>query len=122
MNPILQKILAVTRLTRRGDLVEATAAIQQALADATPAPRAAEAPRPTAVPTPTVEGPGKGEILEGLVREIDVIPPEELGPAAAAPTVEAPPGVDRPRTGRFSESSFTAAAGTRAFKLFEPAS
>ena len=72
-------------------------------------------------------------MLDGLVREIDVIPADDGQPAAAAAggsdavveaddlLVDVPPVADRPRTGRFSESTFTAEAGTRSFKLFEPA-
>ena len=37
MNPFLRKILVATGLTRQGDLVEATAVIQRALADASQA-------------------------------------------------------------------------------------
>ena len=107
MNSFLQKILAATGMTRRGELAEATAAIQQALAEATPA-----APPPTVAPAPPRDD---GDVLDGLVREIDVIAPEDIAEPAAAPVV------DRPRTGRFGESSFTAAGGTRGFKLFEPA-
>ena len=73
-------------------------------------------------------------MLDGLVREIDVIPAADVrarragSPARSDAAVEAadllvdvPPVADRPRTGRFSESTFTAEAGTRSFKLFEPA-
>ena len=111
MNPFLKKILAATGMTRRGDLVEATAAIQQALTDTASTPR-----QPQAEPPPPAADQDN-DVLDGLVREIDVIPPEEV----AAPSAKAAPAVDRPRTGRFAESSFTAAAGTRGFKLFEPA-
>jgi len=104
VNPILQKLLAVTGMTRRGDLVAATEAIQRTLAEATNlAPSrqfGAEAPTSKAA---------EDDVLDGMVREIDVIP------------IEPPPVADRLRTGRFGESTFTAAAGTRRFKLFEPA-
>jgi poly(hydroxyalkanoate) depolymerase family esterase len=104
VNPILQKLLAATGMTRRGDLVAATEAIQRTLAEATasasPARFGAEAPT-----SPSAEG----EVLDGFVREIDIIP------------VEPPPVAERPRIGRFEESTFTAAAGTRRFKLFQPA-
>jgi poly(hydroxyalkanoate) depolymerase family esterase len=111
LNSFLKKILAATGMTRRGELAEATAAIQQALAEATPA----AAPPPTAAPAAPPRD--DGDVLDGLVREIDVIVPEDIAEPAAA----AAPVVERPRTGRFSESSFTAAGGTRGFKLFEPA-
>ena len=74
-------------------------------------------------------------MLDGLVREIDVIPAADVQPAAPSCRTTATPWskptttswstfrrvADRPRTGRFSESTFTAEAGTRGFKLFEPA-
>ena len=104
MNPILQKLLAATGLTRRGDLVAATEAIQRTLAEAT----VSAPPGPFGAEAPTSKAP-EDNVLDGLVREIDVIP------------VEPPPVAERPRTGGFGESTFTAAAGTRRFKLFEPA-
>ena len=139
MNPILQKILNATGLVRRGELVEATAAIQRALAGAV-APAASRDTRAEAPTSPAAEDP---DTLDGLVREIDVIRADDVEPAAVAPAaapraavvpgrsdavldtdddlIEVPPLADRPRTGRFAESSFTAEAGTRGFKLFEPA-
>ena len=104
MNPILQKLLAATGLTRRGDLVAATEAIQRTLAEAT----VSAPPGQFGAEAPTSKAP-EDNVLDGLVREIDVIP------------VEPPPVAERPRTGGFGESTFTAAAGTRRFKLFEPA-
>jgi hypothetical protein len=104
VNPILQKLLAATGLTRRGDLVAATEAIQRTLAEAT----VSAPPGPFGAEAPTSKAP-EDNVLDGLVREIDVIP------------VEPPPVAERPRTGGFGESTFTAAAGTRRFKLFEPA-
>ena len=130
MNPILQKILAATGLTRRGELVEATETIQRALSQAGLAdmPRSARAEAPT---SPEID---EGDVLDGLVREVDVIPTAEGQPAAASPDdsdavveadddllVDLPPVTERPRTGGFSESTFPAEAGTRSFKLFEPA-
>jgi poly(hydroxyalkanoate) depolymerase family esterase len=111
VTPFFKKILAATGMTRRGELVEATAAIQQALTDT-----ASAASKPQAEPPPPATGQDS-DVLDGLVREIDVIPAEEV----AAPSAKSAPVVDRPRTGRFAASSFTAAAGTRGFKLFEPA-
>jgi poly(hydroxyalkanoate) depolymerase family esterase len=105
MNPLLQKILLATRLTRRGDLVAATETIQRTLAEATASVTATRF-EPEAEPAAPAAA---DDVLEGLVHEIDV------GPAEPAPVG------DRPRTGRFDESTFTAEAGTRRFKLFEPA-
>ena len=128
LNPILQKILAATGLTRRGELVEATAAIQRALSGGK---RRAHLRDPRAE-APTSPAADEADVLDGLVREIDVIPAADVSRAAdpggsdAAVDaddllVDVPPVADRPRTGRFSESTFTAEAGTRSFKLFEPA-
>lgn len=110
MNSILQKIFAATGLTRSGDLVGATSAIQQALAGA-----GASIPRPAGAEAPTSPAARESHVLGGWVREIDggVVVDDE-GRA------EAPATDGRPRTGRFTESSFTAAAGTRSFKLFAP--
>ncbi|MEO5881584.1 MAG: PHB depolymerase family esterase, partial [Caldimonas sp.] len=98
MNPILQKILAATGLTRHGELAKATTAIQQALAEA----RIGTAPREPQVEAPTSSTTAATDVLDGWVREIDVLPVENL-------------------KGGFNESTFTAEAGTRSFKLFEPA-
>ena len=106
MNPLLHKLLAATGLVRRGDLVEATAAIQQALAGAGMAARPGS-PRAEAPPAP---GDDENDLLDAGVRESDVIPLAESEPVV----------VENPRTGFFAESSFTAEAGTRGFKLFEP--
>ena len=141
MNPILHKILAATGLTRHGDLVEATRAIQRALtgagADTMPVSRQGEVPTSSA---PSSSPVASADVFDGLVREVEATPagpkvqPAELQPAEASPPaskavvavdespkVELPPHADRPRTGRFTESTFTAEAGTRSFKLFEPA-
>ncbi len=120
VNSLLQKLLAATRITRRGDLVEATEAIQRALAEASGGAKAGFA----RTEAPTFNGSASAVVLDGLVREIE---PE---PAAGEdgdtlPGVLEPEAPARPRPGRtaprFTESSFTAEAGTRAFKLFEPA-
>ncbi|MCE9660061.1 MAG: PHB depolymerase family esterase [Burkholderiales bacterium] len=120
LNSFLHKLLAATGLTRRGDLVEATDAIQRALAEASGRPKAgfarAEAPTSTAA--------ASADVLDGLVREVELEPaPGEDGdtlPGVIEPETPAPPRPGRAAS-RFSQSSFTAEAGTRAFKLFEPA-
>jgi len=122
VNPILQKILAVAGLTRRGELVEATAAIQRALAGALPTDKPMGAHTSRFAPS--------ADVLDDCVRELDVIPVDTqpgVWDVEAAVEVDdlpldaPPPETDRPRTGRFSASTFTAEAGTRSFKLFEPA-
>ena len=110
--------MEATRLTGRGRLSEATAAIQQALA--------AQAQQPAAArdeSTSTV-------VLDGLVRESAAVPSARMEPSLAEPelTSIAEPAVidDRlaptpRRSATFDESSFTNASGTRVFKLFAPA-
>jgi len=118
-----KKILAVAGLTRRGELVEATAAIQRALAGALPTDKPMGAHTSRFAPS--------ADVLDDCVRELDVIPVDTkpgVWDVEAAVEVDdlpldaPPPETDRPRTGRFSASTFTAEAGTRSFKLFEPAS
>ncbi|MGZ5276525.1 MAG: extracellular catalytic domain type 1 short-chain-length polyhydroxyalkanoate depolymerase [Caldimonas sp.] len=133
MTPFLQKILAATGLTRRGHLAEATQAIRKALAGtAGPAREGAPVRPETASASASPAAPaGSAEVLDGLVREVEPIrqgAPARVEAEAEAETpaeaivVEREPAFDteRTRSGRFTESSFTAAAGTRSFKLFEP--
>ncbi len=126
MNPLLQKILAATGLTRRGDLVEATQAIQRALHGERAAPRtSAPAPRSSA-PTSNGSTSAAGtsaDVLDGLVREIAPARPAPEPDVQAEPDLEfeTPTGVEPHGVGQFAESSFTGEAGTRSFKLFEPA-
>ncbi|MEP7301135.1 MAG: PHB depolymerase family esterase [Caldimonas sp.] len=174
MNSFLKKIVAATGLTRRGQLAEATAAIQRALTGASTDYRADSPQSEREDSARTSE-----DVLDGLVREVEPAPriashasladplrprpAGAAGPAAgsaddpadaaadpadpatraaavaavaaalaaataaatsawASASVETKPRPDptRQHGGRFSESSFTAEAGTRAFKLFEP--
>jgi len=121
LNHFLQKLLAATGLTRRGDLVEATQAIQRALAEARPLTEVLQSTARGEAPTSA--RPVSAEVRDGLVREVETTP----APAPAAYgevediEVDAPPEQQRTGGGRFAESSFTGEAGTRAFKLFEPA-
>jgi poly(hydroxyalkanoate) depolymerase family esterase len=109
VNPILTKMLAATGLVRAGRPGAATVAIRQALANAGAEP-ATLAPRSERRPAhKTLENL---DLFDAGGHESDVIAPVDAEPAVI---------VDLPRTGRFAESSFTAAAGTRGFKLFEPA-
>jgi poly(hydroxyalkanoate) depolymerase family esterase len=116
MHPFLRKILDATRLTRTGKLSEATRTIQHALAASLTQAGAHATHDRGAVDAAVVEAPA-------------AFAPEP--PAAAVPAVEPPevpivgddpPPPVRPATGlgRFFDSSFTGAAGTRAFKLFVP--
>ena len=125
-NPLLRKILAAGGLTRHGRLMEATTAIQRALSSVAPVPlrRAQAGP----VAAPDSEAPRDlASVLDGFVREVksNLSAANDSGQAgvAEADVVEpaAPPVVTRPARPRFTASSFTGAAGTRAFKLFEPA-
>ena len=113
MSQFLKKILAAGRLVRSGKVAEATATIQRALASGSTSPTRAAS-------TFTSE-------RAGFAASPEVATTRE--PVATAPSwidVEAflatePAVVEAPGTHRFAESSFTCAAGTRSFKLFEPA-
>jgi poly(hydroxyalkanoate) depolymerase family esterase len=105
VNPILQKILEATGLTRRGDLVAATDAIQRTLAEAAVA---APPPRFEAEP-PLGDSPRRTDVLDGLVREIDVIPVET--PAVADRPASAPSGKHLHRGGRHAPLQAVRAAG-----------
>jgi len=106
MNPFLRKIIAASRLTQQGKLVEATAAIQRALAPPTEA--RTHAPSPVA-PTEAVVIEYLGDEASSAT-DADPELADDLRPASP------PPG-----GGRFVASSFTGADGTRTFKLFVPA-
>jgi hypothetical protein len=84
LNSFLKKILAATGLTRRGELVEATEAIQRALAEAS----AGTAPRTARAEAPTSAAADPADVLDGLVREIDPGPttPEEADTVPASPS------------------------------------
>ena len=110
-NPFLRKILAAGRLTTQGKLAEATLAIQRALSSGSQARAHTSATWPAGAAAAVVDSP---EVLAGLVREADR--PSCSGDAAGAAVA------DRVSTpGRFVDSSYTGATGTRAFKLFAPA-
>jgi len=110
-NPFLRKIMAAGRLTTQGKLAEATLAIQRALSSASQARTHTNAIWPGSAAAAVVESP---IVLDGLVRERDAAPrgASDAG-AAIADRVSVP--------GRFVDSSFTGATGTRAFKLYSPA-
>ncbi len=107
-------MMSVGRLTSRGRLMEATTAIQRALAAAqlpsTPVRAAATAGfRPSAPGSAKADStrrdPGGDDV--GTVTDID-----DIGGLGSG---------DRRDISRFAASSFTGADGTRVFKLFEPA-
>ena len=118
MNPLLQKILSATGLTRRGNLVEATQAIQRALQEeASPArwtpPASAGAESAAAT---------SADVLDGLVREVETMRDMPVAVPATDERVASDAASTESRgVGRFVESTFTGEAGTRSFKLFEPA-
>ena len=125
-------IAEATRLTQRGRLDEATAAIQRAIGG-TFAPAAQEAPGDTNEPI---------EVISRLVRETPAggrrTAPRRPGAAewtAPGPTllthgVQLPSGmkagklasVSVPEGGRFVERSYSNSAGTRSYKLYIPSS
>jgi len=122
-NPLLRKILAVGGLTRSGKLMEATAAIQRALSSVASPPLRRAAVGPVAVPE-TEPPRDLTDVLDGFVREVKSnlrAANEAANEAGDEAGIAEAPVVVRPAGPRFGASSFTGAAGTRAFKLFEPA-
>ncbi|HSC62385.1 MAG TPA: PHB depolymerase family esterase [Caldimonas sp.] len=110
-NPFLKKIMAAGRLTTQGKLAEATLAIQRALSSGAQARTHTGRSWPAGAAAAVVDSP---VVLDGLVRERDAAPRSaDDAETTVADRVSLP--------GRFVESSFTGATGTRAFKLFAPA-
>ena len=108
--PFLKKILAAGRLTGQGKLAEATMAIQRALSGEPQARAYTKASWPGAGGVGVIDSP---LVLDGLVTEpVAAQRRADDGGASVDDGVSAP--------GRFLDSSFTGAAGTRAFKLFLP--
>lgn len=110
MSQFLKKILAAGRLVKSGHLAEATAAIQRALGSGpVDPPRSGPVPiRPdaaTSAEAGTIDHESRAEPTW-----IDVDDVIDVEPAV----------VVHPHPARFEESSFTCAAGTRSFKLYEP--
>jgi poly(hydroxyalkanoate) depolymerase family esterase len=91
------------RLMQAGDLLAATAAIQQQLSGA------------SAVEPSVVAGSPEPDAIEGTFRVVDEIPP----PQAAAASASAGVAVPEERTS-FSEHTYAGPAGTRRYKLFIP--
>jgi len=101
-----------TLLTARGNLLDATAAIQRALSGSPSMPVPASSP-----------GGVDASVLDGLVREVAKRPAAPgLRSPAPPPRREAaaPRAPDVPRAGRFEAHQYSGRFGTRSYKLFVP--
>ena len=127
----LRKVLSAGGLVRRGHLLAATSAIQQALAEAPvrhpSVVRRAPKPRPASA-LPVVNKGLLDQFVHDLSSRLRAVGDHDAVANASpfeAPRAEAvvEPVTERPGSdeARFAESSFTGASGTRSFKLFEPA-
>ena len=122
MNDTLQHLMQeATRLTRSGQLSEATAAIQRALRGAAISPGAAQAQgaRPD-----NISGDGaSSQVLEGCVFEIDPAARDAAAraevPSRPTPATPAPPR-EAAAPGHFGSGSYTHASLTRRYKLYLP--
>ncbi len=115
MSQFLKKILAAGRLVKSGRVGEATAAIQRALASEQSAPATSPVPQRAAIATERADVVSSADVT--TVDEPATIETSWIGDLLGTE----PAVVERPGASRFLESSFTCAAGTRTFKLFEPA-
>ena len=101
-----------TELTRSGHLMEATAAIQRALAGAVGAGQA--------IPPKT----NAAEVLDGLVREVPT-PSTRQSPPVRPLRTKAPPGSPADQEpvhrGTFDSHTYSGPYGTRTYKLYVPA-
>jgi len=119
-------MLNITRLTQSGKLREATAAIQRALGGS---PAMRDMPGGFA---PAAPAPSGGDVIDvearfvdderrdetpGDARQAEAFAPPEAPPR---PPVDEPLWPPAPGLGRFIEGTFGNAAGTRAYKLYEP--
>jgi poly(hydroxyalkanoate) depolymerase family esterase len=111
-NPFLKKLIAASRMTRQGKLAEATLAIQRALSGGAQARTHTNRPSRDTKSVVEAEVVDPPVVLDGLVRETR---PARPATGTASPATDAASA-----TARFLASSFTGAAGTRAFKLFSP--
>lgn len=122
-----------TRLTRQGRLIEATTLIQQTLASPAVTRRAPDAPSAEestgktpgrySDPQPELragEGASLGQIHSGWLTRLRALPSRGAS-GLRRPRRDAAPAVTRP-AGRFEAFSYTNAAGTRAYRLYVPAS
>ena len=113
MKSLSEKLMGeATRLTLGGKLAEATAAIQRALGLGEPQPsRRSSPPAGAAV-----------AVLDGLVRELpqaDTSLRRESSGTSSPPTTYRGAAASPPAT--FEEDAYSAASGTRRYKLFVPA-
>jgi poly(hydroxyalkanoate) depolymerase family esterase len=100
-----------TLLTARGNLLDATAAIQRALSGS------------PAMPTATGASSGADpSVLDGLVREVADRPAAKVRPPVqpAGRETAAPAPADVPAAGRFEAHQHSGRFGTRSYKLFVP--
>ncbi|HMD24841.1 MAG TPA: hypothetical protein VKH61_12135, partial [Streptosporangiaceae bacterium] len=122
-----------TRLTRQGRLAEATALIQQTLASPTVTRRTPDAPSagqetgstpgryPATPPAlPADQGTRLRRTLPGWFTRRRTLPSRDARDLRR-PLRPAAPAVNRPAA-RFEAFSYTNAAGTRAYRLYIPAS
>jgi poly(hydroxyalkanoate) depolymerase family esterase len=103
--PMQAAMAEATRLTRAGQLAEATALIQRTLGSQ---------------PASGMSTPGPPRVA-GLLRRVTKPPvrsPHRLRPAGARPHL--PDAAAARAAGRFLDESYTNAAGTRAYKLYIP--
>jgi poly(hydroxyalkanoate) depolymerase family esterase len=108
MNPLFQRLMqSATRLTRKGDLRAATAAIKAALSGAFPATPAANDAQVIDVPAREVAMPLPAAVPSQRNQGEDVAAPSRPMPQPAG-------------TGEFIAGRYTAAAGARDYKLFIP--
>ncbi len=120
MNDTLQQLMQeATRLTRSGQLSEATEVIQRALRGSATTPVGAQAQG--ARPGERTGGDSSSQVLEGCVFEIDPAAGDVPAARADLPSRPAPaPPRDTAAPGRFSSGSHTHAALTRRYKLYLP--
>ncbi|MEO8079722.1 MAG: PHB depolymerase family esterase [Caldimonas sp.] len=112
MNSFFRKFLAASRRSSRNGLLEATEAVQRALHSATAAVTGAPAP---VASTPKAPAPKAPDANRRASAEGGSAPAWRAAEAAVAPAV------NRPGSARFDEGSFSAASGSRHYKLYEPA-
>ena len=110
ISPALARLLGdATRLTRSGRLKEATAAIQRALGGT-----GFDGAAPGAGTTSPSGSPTDWQVLEGCVTELRPPPPPPPQPG------QGPVHATDEAFAHFAEESYTAAAGTRSYKLYRP--
>ena len=125
MNDTLQRLMQeAARLTRSGQLTEATEAIQRALRGTGQPPAAPAAPAapvaPTASPTANRRSDAASLVLDGCVFEVET-PVSQPSPSPAPVRPEPPmPRETASGPGAFSWGSHAHASITRRYKLYVP--